>query len=55
MKQPAEAARFYQQALDRDPEFADAHYNLGLVLDSLGRKKEAIQHLRTARKLYYGK
>lgn len=55
LKQPREAARCYQEALDRDSAFADAHYNLGLVLESLGNKKDAFTHLRTARKLYFGK
>jgi tetratricopeptide (TPR) repeat protein len=55
LKRPREAARCYQEALDRDSAFADAHYNLGLVLESLGNKKDAFTHLRTARKLYLGK
>jgi len=55
LKRPREAAHCYKEALERDPAFADAHYNLGLVLDSLGEKKEAFTHLRTARKLYLGK
>ena len=55
LQQPREAAKYYQEALERDPAFADAHYNLGLVLESLGKKKEAFGHLRTARKLYFGK
>jgi len=28
---------------------------MGLVLDTLGKKKEAFSHLRTARNLYLGK
>lgn len=51
-KRPEDAARAYRRALDRDDSFADAHYNLGLVLESLGKKAEAIAHLRTARKIY---
>jgi tetratricopeptide (TPR) repeat protein len=43
LKRPVEAA------------FADAHYNLGLVFDALGKKKQAFSHLRTARNLYLGK
>ena len=42
----------YQRALAADPDFADAHYNLGLLLDSLGRRVAAMNHLRTARRLY---
>jgi tetratricopeptide (TPR) repeat protein len=55
LRQPREAARCYQEALNRDPSFADAHYNLGLLFESLGNRKEAFNHLRTARKLYVGK
>ena len=54
-KRPAEAARAYAAAIDRDPTLADAHYNLGLLLDTLGKKKDAFSHLRTARNLYLGK
>jgi hypothetical protein len=31
---------------------ADAHYNLGLLLETLGRRSEAMRHLMTARRLY---
>ena len=55
LQQPRKAALLYQQALNRDPQFADAHYNLGLLLEALGKKKDAFTHLRTARKLYFGK
>ena len=54
-KRPRDAARSYEAAIERDPAFADAHYNLGLVLDALGQKKDAFNHLRTARILYLGK
>ena len=55
LKRPQDAARCYQDALDRDPDFADAHYNLGLVFEALGKKDQAFTHLRTARKLYLGR
>lgn len=55
LKRPQEAACCYQEALARDPKFADAHYNLGLLLESFGKKQDAFNHLRTARKLYFGK
>ena len=48
----AEAVSAYRQALERDPSFADAHYNLGLLLESSGKKADAISHLRAARKIY---
>jgi hypothetical protein len=35
----------------RDPDFADAHCNLGLLLESLGRRQEAMRHLMVARQL----
>jgi tetratricopeptide (TPR) repeat protein len=41
----------YRQAIVRDPDFADAHCNLGLLLESLGRRQEAFRHLMTARQL----
>jgi len=47
-----EAIRAYRQAIGCDPDFADAHYNLGLLCEGLGRKSEAIRHLRKARALY---
>jgi tetratricopeptide (TPR) repeat protein len=30
------------------PDFADAHYNLGITLEKLGRTPEAIQHCEQA-------
>jgi tetratricopeptide (TPR) repeat protein len=47
-----DAVAAYQRALAADADFADAHYNLGLLLDSLGRRAPAMNHLRTARRLY---
>ena len=47
-----DAVAAYQRALTADADFADAHYNLGLLLDSLGRRAPAMNHLRTARRLY---
>ena len=55
LKRPHEAASCYHEALAKDGDFADAHYNLGLLLDAMGKKQEAFAHLRTARKLYFGK
>jgi Flp pilus assembly protein TadD len=49
---PEEAILAYRRAIDLDPEGADAHYNLGLLLDSLGRRSDAMRHLMTARRLY---
>jgi tetratricopeptide (TPR) repeat protein len=55
IKQPQKALSAYRAALKLDPSFGDAHYNIGLLLDSLGNKSEAFSHLRTARKIYLGK
>jgi tetratricopeptide (TPR) repeat protein len=54
-KVSGKAVAAYRAALERDPSFADAHYNLGLLYDALGKKSEAVFHLRTARKIYLGK
>jgi len=47
-----EAIQAYQAALRANAKFADAHYNLGLLFDALGKRALAMTHLRTARKLY---
>jgi tetratricopeptide repeat protein len=41
----------YRQAILRDPDFADAHCNLGLLLESTGNRTEAMRHLMLARQL----
>jgi tetratricopeptide (TPR) repeat protein len=46
-----EAAGAYRRALELDPDSADAHYNLGLLLESLGRRDDAMRHLMNARRL----
>lgn len=43
-----EAVREYRAALAADPRDADAHSNLGSVLDTLGQREEAIAELRAA-------
>jgi tetratricopeptide (TPR) repeat protein len=55
MHQPHRALDGYRAAIKLDPSFGDAHYNLGLLLETLGKKSEAFSHLRTARKIYLGK
>lgn len=42
------AAAFLRQALDLAPEFAYAHYNLGIALRSLGFEYEANHHFKEA-------
>ena len=47
----AEALEAYEAALAADPDFADAHYTLGLLYESLGRAQEAIRHMARYRVL----
>jgi len=44
----AEAVEAYESALALDPEFADAHCNLGTVLYNQGRRREALARFRRA-------
>ena len=41
----------YQQALKCRPNYAEAHYNLGLALASRGQLDEAIEHYQQALRL----
>jgi tetratricopeptide (TPR) repeat protein len=41
LNHPEDAARFYRQALEARPDFAEARLNLGHALESLGQKEEA--------------
>ena len=43
----------YKKAIDRDPNLADAHYNLGLALLELGRLREANEEAHRAYALKY--
>jgi tetratricopeptide (TPR) repeat protein len=43
---PVEASRAYLRALADDPELADAHVNLGRLLQLAGQIEEAIEHYR---------
>jgi tetratricopeptide (TPR) repeat protein len=43
---PAQAYRAYFRALAADPDFVDAHVNLGRLLQLAGRTEEAIDHYR---------
>ena len=40
-----------KKALEVDEQYASAHNNLGLILQGLGKHKEAIAHFRRARDL----
>jgi tetratricopeptide (TPR) repeat protein len=51
MKRPAEAIDAYEAALTLDPRFADGHYNLALLCETAGRRKDAIRHMSRYRVL----
>jgi len=46
-----EAIEAYLQALTEDPDFADAHYNLARLYETLGKPQHAIRHLGEYRRL----
>ena len=46
--QTNDAKAYYQKAIDINPAYGDAHYNLALILRHLGRMDEAIAHYRKA-------
>ena len=47
----SEAATLYKKVIALDPNYADAHFNLALVLRGLGQTAEAQQEFATAQKL----
>ncbi|MFL6582168.1 MAG: tetratricopeptide repeat protein [Burkholderiales bacterium] len=49
-----EAIGLYKRALAADPAMGDAHYNLGLLYQSLRRQREALRHFSAFRKLSAG-
>ncbi len=46
--QREEAIEHFQQALRIRPDYAEAHYNLGLAFTQLGRIDQAIAHYQQA-------
>jgi len=40
----SDAERYYNQAIDVDPEYALAHFNLGNLCDERGDRSRALQH-----------
>jgi tetratricopeptide (TPR) repeat protein len=48
---PDEALRCYERAVRADPVLADAHYNLALLYERAGRKRDAVRHLAIFRRL----
>lgn len=47
-----EAAEAFQQAVKLDPDFAEAHYRLGLAYSALDRENEAKESLKKSIELY---
>lgn len=45
------AIESFRKALELDPDFAEAHYNLGMLLINKESDQEATKHLETAKKL----
>lgn len=45
------ALQAYQSALEEDPDFADCHYNLARLYESMGKPQHAIRHLGRYRRL----
>ena len=48
---PDEAVSCYERAVHVEPELAEAHYNLALLYDRAGKKREAVRHLAIFRRL----
>jgi tetratricopeptide (TPR) repeat protein len=48
---PQEALATYGAALEEDPRFADCHYNIALLYETLGDRAKAIRHLAQYRRL----
>ncbi len=47
----AEARAVYEAAIIAAPDFADGHYNLGLLYEALGDRQKALRHLKRYRQL----
>lgn len=45
------AAGFFQDAIKLDPNLAEAHFNLGLSLDAMGKHSEATEQFKKAKEL----
>ncbi len=46
-----EAAQTYREALDADPDLADAHYNLACLYEEAGNTRDCIRHLMAYRRI----
>ena len=51
MGRPEEALTAYEGALAVDPRMADAHHNAARLCERLGRRADAIRHMRAAREI----
>ena len=51
LRMSEEAVLAYRTALQADPHYADAHYNLARLYERRGEPAAALRHLRTYRKL----
>src|SRR5690554_5003336 len=47
----ATAIEALERAIEIEPTFAEAHYNLGLLYGEIDRSDEAVEHIQTAREL----
>jgi tetratricopeptide (TPR) repeat protein len=48
-----EAIAEFRKSIELQPDFTDAHYNLGLALRHAGQEEEAQRHLDEAQRLGY--
>jgi tetratricopeptide (TPR) repeat protein len=51
MARADDAVAAYRAALQEDARFADCHYNLALLYESLQRPREALRHMAQYRRL----
>ena len=49
---PALAIEAYQRAIELDPALADAHYNLGVLMERLGDTQASLRHFSTYRRMH---
>ena len=47
LEEPDRARKAYELAIPINPHYSDAHFNLGVYLDSIGEFKKALEHFKT--------